>query len=378
MHMRFDTRHSDSQSTSSGLGSLVWWVAAALIVLLAGEAKAVQVQDLVRLKGSESSKLIGMGIVVGLNGTGDGSKFASSHKMLAEAVGKLADETATVAQISESDAVALVYLSAEIPGHGVRSGDKLDVQIAKAGDAKSLEGGRLVISWLAGPTPDAPVMAVAEGQVSIPDPRHPTTAKIEGGAQMIRDVVSQPMDQFGRVHLVLNDSVASWPAATSLARLINEVLAPDAPPIAQAVDQKNILVSVPQDQRATPGSFISQILRTYVEPALIHSGAKVLVNARTGTIVITGDVMVSPVVISHEGLTITSIRPPQPAAAQAQQAELVEERFIPIDPAEEGGASLSQLLEAFNQLKVPATDRIAIIRQIAASGKLHAQLIEEE
>ncbi len=361
---------------SQGLGSLAWWVALALLVMLATDARAVQVQDLVRLKGSETSKIIGMGLVVGLNGTGDSRKFASSHKMLAEAVSKFADETAAFAQISQSDAVALVYLSAEIPGHGVRSGDRLDVQVAKAGDAESLAGGRLIISWLAGPTNDAPVMAVAEGQISLPDAQHPTTGKIVGGVQMVRDVVSQPMDRYGRIHLVLNDRVASWPAATSLARLINEVLAPDGPAIAQAADQKNILISVPEDQRVSPGSFISQILRTYVEPALIHSGAKVIINERTGTVVITGDVQVSPVVISHEGLTITSVRPAPPP--NPQQPELVEERFIPIDPANEGGTSLSQLLEGFNQLKVPAQDRIAIIRQISAAGKLHAQLIEEE
>ncbi|MEM6553698.1 MAG: flagellar basal body P-ring protein FlgI [Planctomycetota bacterium] len=359
----------------TGLGSFAWWVILALLALLAFDSRATQLQDLARVKGAETSKLIGMGLVVGLNGTGDSSSFASSHKMLAEMIRRYGDETAALSAISSSDAVALVYLSAEVPAHGVRSGDKLDIQVAKAGDAESLQGGRLLLCYLTGPAKDAPIMAAAEGAITL-DPRNPAAGKVIDGAQMIRDIVSQAVDPFGRIHLVLNDDVASWPASTALARLVNEVLAPDGPTIARAADEKNILVTLPRDQRDDPGGFIAQILRTFVEPTLIHSGAKVVINERTGTIVLTGDVRVSPVVISHDGLTITAIRPePDPANAQPQ---MVTEDFLPVDPQNRGGEELAALLQAFNQLKVPAQDRIEIIRQIARAGKLHARLIEQE
>ncbi|MEM6392196.1 MAG: flagellar basal body P-ring protein FlgI [Planctomycetota bacterium] len=365
--------HADRRRT--GLGSLAWWVILALLALLAFDSRATQLQDLARVKGAETSKLVGMGLVIGLNGTGDSSAFASSHKMLAEMVRRFGDETAALSAISSSDAVALVYLSAEVPAHGVRSGDKLDIQVAKAGDAESLEGGRLLLCFLTGPAVDAPTMAAAEGPITI-NPNNPAAGKVIDGAQMLRDIVSQAVDPFGRIHLVLNDDVASWPASTALARLINEVLAPDGPTIARAADEKNILVTLPRDQREDPGGFIAQILRTFVEPTLIHSGAKVVINERTGTIVLTGDVRVSPVVISHDGLTITAIRPePDPANAQPQ---LVNEDFLPLDPQNRGGEELAALLQAFNQLKVPAQDRIEIIRQIARAGKLHARLIEQE
>ncbi|MEM1213210.1 MAG: flagellar basal body P-ring protein FlgI [Planctomycetota bacterium] len=374
-HIAHRTPHA---TRNAGAGSLAWWVILALLVLWVFDARATQLQDLARVKGSETSKLVGMGLVVGLDGTGDSAGFASSHKMLAEMVRRYGDETAALSAISSSDAVALVYLSAEIPGVGVRSGDKLDVQVAKAGDAESLAGGRLLLCYLTGPAKDAPVMAAAEGAITL-DPNNPVAGKVIRGGQMLRDVVSQSVDPFGRIHLVLNDDVASWPASTALARLINEVLAPDGPTIARAADQRNILVTLPRDQRDDPGGFIAQILRTFVEPTLIHSGAKVVINERTGTIVLTGDVRVSPVVISHDGLTITAIRPappnPDPANAQPQ---LVTEDFLTVDPQNRGGEELAALLQAFNQLKVPAQDRIEIIRQIARAGKLHARLIEQD
>ncbi|NJL32276.1 MAG: flagellar basal body P-ring protein FlgI, partial [Phycisphaerales bacterium] len=97
---------------------------------------------------------------------------------------------------------------------------------------------------------------------------------VKHGAQLTRDVMTRYLDDQGRITLVLQDSVASWPMANNLSNLINGLLAPDGPNIAKAADQKNILIAVPEFERSDPAAFISQILTSYVDPSLIGSGGE--------------------------------------------------------------------------------------------------------
>lgn len=351
-------------------------VAAVIIACVLGQAlHAAQVQDLVRLKGSENSKLVGMGLVIGLMGTGDGGKFLPAMRPLAQVVGQFVDPNTVAAELKDSKNVALVALSAELPATGVREGDRIDVHITSIGACKSLRGGRLFMIPMTGPLPGSPVFAYAEGPVVLENESTPTVGVIRGGAQLTRDVMVQYLDSQSRITLVLDPSTASWPMASNLANLLNDILSPDGPALAKAVDPKNIVVQLPPYERSDPAVFISRLMQAYVDPSLINTGARVVINERTGTIVVTGDVQVSPVLISHKGLTINTMTPPPvPTAAQP----VVESnRFVPVDPQKRGGAKLNDLLAAFNQLKVEAHDRIAIIKQIHRSGKLHAQLIEE-
>lgn len=350
----------------------------ALWVLMAagtGTAEAVQVQDIVRLKGSETNKLVGMGLVVGLKGTGDGGKFLPAMRALSQVIGRLNDSGVVAGELADAKNVALVSITCELPGEGVREGDRLDVHVAAVGPAKSLAGGRLFMVPLIGPQPDSPVFAYAEGAVTIEDDAVPTVGVVPQGGQLTADVMSRLMDKYGRVTLVINPQNASWPVANNLANLINDLVAPDGPRVAKAIDPKNVVVEVPMWQRDEPGRFISPILQTYIDPTQVAGGGKVVINERTGTVVISGDVQVSPVIISHRGLTITTITPPP--AANAAQPIVSEDAFVGIDPENRGGAKLADLLAAFNQLKVDAQDRIEILKLMHESGKLHAQLILE-
>ncbi|MEX0745017.1 MAG: flagellar basal body P-ring protein FlgI [Phycisphaeraceae bacterium] len=349
--------------------------AVAMSFTLAGPALAVQVQDIVRLKGAEQSKLVGMGLVVGLNGSGDGGKFLPAMRPLAEVIGHLIDPNVVAGELQDARNVALVALSAEIPGSGVREGDRVDVHVTSVGPAKSLRGGRLFLIPMTGPMPDSPVFAFAEGAVTLEDADTPTTGVVRDGAQLTRDVMARYFDERGHITLVINDANASWPVANNLASLINGLIAPDGPNVARAADQKNIVVQVPPFEREDPAAFISQILTTYMDPTQVSAGARVVINERTGTIVISGDVQISPVIISHRGLTITTITPP-PGQVQVEP-EITEEHFVGIDPEDRGGAKLADLLAAFNQLKVDAADGIDILKLMHNSGKLHAQLIIE-
>lgn len=338
-------------------------------------AMAVQVQDLVRLKGSETNKLVGMGLVVGLSGSGDGGKFLPAMRPLATVTQQLIDPNTVVSEMKDSKNVALVALTATLSGTGVREGDRVDVQVSAVGPAKSLVGGRLFLIPMTGPVPGSPVYAFAEGPLTIEDPKTPTVAIVKGGAQLTRDVMTRCLDDRGRATLVLNDAVASWPLANNIANLINGVMSPDGPGIAKAIDAKNVTIQLPPYEQADPAAFISQMLQSYIDPSQINAAAKVVINERTGTIIISGDVYIAPVLIAHKGLVITSLTPaPQPTT----QTPKVEQRtFVPVDPDKRGGSNLLDLMNALNQLKVEPADRIAILKELHRSGKLFAQLVIE-
>ncbi len=352
--------------------------AAALGLVLASAAHAVQLQDLVRIKGAESNKLVGMGLVVGLSGTGDGGKFMPAMRPLAAMMNRLMDPNVVASELKDVKNVALVSVTVKLPASGVREGDHVDVQVASLGPAKSLEGGRLFMTPLLPPVPNdqSPVFGFAEGNLRVADPNKPTMATVQDGAVLTRDVHARYLDEVGRLTLVLNSANATWPMANTIATLVNDLMAPEAPPIARAIDQKNIVVQLPRTELSNPAAFISQVLEIHLDPSLVRSEARVVINQRTGTIVMTGDVELSPVAISHPGLTITTIiPPPQPSA---ENPAMEQNEFVGIDPNRRGGARLGDLLAAFNQLKVPAQDRIEIIKQIHKAGDLHAQLIVED
>ena len=373
--MSMDTMNPnrDRQKMRDRKKSIITLTLAALFIM-ASTAQAVQVQDLIRLKGAESNKLVGMGIVIGLKGTGDGGKFAPSVRSLASTVQNLIDPTVIAAELKDAKNVALVAISVNLPASGVREGDKVDVHVSAVA-AKSLEGGRLFLVPLIGPMKNSPVFAFAEGSVIIEDKDVPTVGMIRNGAQLTRDIFVQYLDEGGRITLVLNESVATLPMATNLANLINGYLAPDGPNIARVIDQKNVVVDVPVHERREPAAFISSVLQTYVDPSMISTGARVVINEKTGTIVFSHDVQISPVGVTHRGMTINMITPEPVATDEAPRVEQVN--TVGIDPENRGGAKLADLIKAFNQLKVEAADRIAIIKEIHRSGRLHAQLIIE-
>ena len=222
------------------------------------------------------------------------------------------------------------------------------------------------------------IYAYAEGPVTVEGDDTPTVGVVKQGAQMVRDVPTQCVKD-GQLTLVLNNAVANWPMANELAGRINSVMAPEGPELAIAIDPKSVVVKVPAYEQANPATFISTILTSYIDPSMIYTGAVVLINEKTGTIVVGVDVEISPVAVHVKGLTIKAAAPPAepgPAAPAAPQ-EPQSQPFARIDPQGRGGAKLSDLMAALNQLKIEPRDRIDAIRAIHKTGKLHARLIEE-
>lgn len=344
---------------------------ALLIIAIAGPgAHATQVGDIVRIKGAESSRLVGLGLVVGLAGTGDGGKFRPAMNPLAKVVRTFIDAETVTEQLKDVKNVALVALEAPTPEGGFREGDRLAVHVSAIGSAKSLKGGQLLMMPMTGPLPDSPVFAHASGPVVIEDPQVPTRGVIRNGAVAVADVHPSYIRQ-GTITLVLNEANATPQTATTIASIIN-ALDPDDRRIARALDQKSIIVTVPAAELDDPMPFIAEVLGAYIDPGYIETGARVRINERTGTIVMSADVRISPVSISHGELTIRVVEPAPEPTDDAPRVR--EQRFIGIDPERRGGAKLSDLLSAFNQLEVAVQDRIRIIKTIHAMGKLHAEL----
>jgi flagellar P-ring protein precursor FlgI len=354
---------------------LILLTAVALVVAIAAApraALAVKVADVTRIGGTRTNILTGMGLVVGLKGTGDGGDFLPAIRPLAATLAKFNNQ-ANLSELGNAKNVAVVMLTATVPANGVRAGDKLDVYVTSIGAAQSLKNGRLFVTPMQGPLPDKPMLlALSSGPIDPEDPSTPTVGVIKGGCVMEVDLLPRMIDQGGRFTLVIEEPSASWTMASNIAKVIND--SEDGQVWAVAVDPKNVVVTIPPSERDRPDSFISRVQRLPVP--LVAAEARVQLNSRTGTIVITGDVEISPVVISHKGLTITTVKPePQPTPARP----VVEQRdFVAIDPQNSGGAKLQDLLKALDQLKVPAADRIAIVRELHKTGKLHAKLIEEQ
>lgn len=345
---------------------------ATLALLAPRPVLAVKVADITRLGGQRPNVLTGLGLVVGLKGTGDGGDYLPAIKPLAGMLSKFANPTA-VKELGNVDNVALVLLSAKVPSNGVRDGDSIDVYVMSQGAAKSLKGGRLFITPMTGPIPDSGIFAMAEGPVEIEDPSTPTVGVVKGGAVMEADMPAQVIDPSGRFSLILQDPSADWTTASTIAKTINDAEGADGEILAVAIDSKNIVVTIPPGERARPDSFLSRVRQLPVP--LLPTEARVQINERTGTLIVTGDVEISPVVISHKGLTITTMDPEPVPTPRAPV--LRTKNVVPLDTTRRGGAKLQDLVNALEQLKVPATDRITIVKELHKTGMLHAKLIVE-
>ncbi|HTL27619.1 MAG TPA: flagellar basal body P-ring protein FlgI [Tepidisphaeraceae bacterium] len=352
-----------------------WLVILIAMVCSTRAAFAVKVADITRISGQRTNVLTGLGLVVGLKGTGDGGDFSPAIKPLASMLKKFSDSS-TTAELANVANVALVTVTATVPANGVREGDKIDAYITSLGAASSLKGGRLFITPLLGPTGDlAPQglpFAMVEGPVVLEDPSTPTVGKVASGAVMEMDLPAHYIDN-GRFTLVIEDPSASWTNASTIAKIINDSEGNNGETLAVAVDPKNVVVNIPVNEREHPDSFISRVQRLPVP--MLPSEARVQINDKTGTMILTGDVEISPVVISHKGLTISTI---DPAPVPTPRTPVVNTKdVISLDTMNQGGAKLQDLVNALDQLKVPAEDRIAIVKELYKTGKLHAKLIVE-
>ena len=346
-------------------------ILAVFLTLAPSRAMAVKVADITRISGQRTNVLTGLGLVVGLNGTGDGGDYAPAINPLREMLAKFSDPV-TARDLGNAQNVAIVTVTATIPSNGVRDGDKIDVYVTSNGAASSLRGGRLFVTPMMGPIPGAGLFALADGPVVLEDPSTPTVGVVKGGAVMEADLPAKYIED-GRFTLIIENGAASWTTASTIANIINDAESTSGESIAIAVDPKNVVVTIPEAELERPDGFISRVQRLPVP--MLPTEARVQINDATGTLIVTGDVEISPVVISHRGLTISTV---DPAPVPTPRTPVVTSKdVVTIDTANQGGAKLQDLVNALEQLKVPTEERITIVKELHKTGKLHAKLIVE-
>ncbi|MEW6720392.1 MAG: flagellar basal body P-ring protein FlgI [Thermodesulfobacteriota bacterium] len=377
--MRTD-RITSRRTGSAGRRLAAALLAAALLLpALAVPCRAERIKDLAAFEGVRENQLIGYGLVVGLAGGGDnkGPAVQSMVNML-QRMGLVVDE----ADIKSKNAAA-VMVTAALPPFP-RPGTRIDVSVSAMNDAKTLQGGTLLMTPLKGA--DGRVYAIAQGPVSVGGfvggeggakvvKNHPTVGSIPGGGTVEKDLPFT-LGQGDSLRLFLRRQ--DFTNATRIAAKINEELKGDR---AAAVDPATVRIRVPDEYRERLPELISAVEALQVP---IDLPARVTVNEKTGTVVIGENVKISPVAIAHGNLTIevrTDLKVSQPNPFGPKGSETVvvpESQVTASEPKvalmEVSGASLGDIVRGLNALGVSPRDLIAILQALRTSGALRAEL----
>lgn len=350
----------------------------------ASPAHGARLKDLADVEGVRGNQLVGYGIVVGLQGTGDRQGALFTGQSVANMLERLgirvdADELSKLAN------VAAVMATAELPPFS-RPGSKIDVTLSSLGDASTLQGGVLVMTPLKGA--DGKVYAVAQGPVSLggfiienkggdtAQKNHPTVARIPKGATVERAI---PFDMFASGHLRIVLRSPDFTTITRVQAAINEIVGPNR---AKAVDSASVVLPLDYETGQSPIQLIAQLEEIEIQPDV---PARVVINERTGTIIMGEMVRVSTVALAHGNLNIsirseTQVSQPPPLAEGGGTA-IVENQDITV--GEEAGGlsvvngtvSLGQVVEALNGLGATPRDLIAIFQALKEAGALQAELV---
>ncbi|QDU94309.1 flagellar basal body P-ring protein FlgI [Lignipirellula cremea] len=346
-------------------------IAVVLVALLSQDAWGqLRVSDFCRVKGQEENTLQGLGLVVGLRGTGD-SEIAPTTRALAQILNLMdspvsSDGTGSpdLEELVRAKNVALVFVTATVPAAGARQGDQLNCTVSAAFNAKSLDGGMLMITPLLGPRPGSKrVYALCQGALHVDDPARATTATVHSGCRLEEDFFN-PFVQDGKIMLVLKKNHAGFHTASEIAELLRT--SPDfrqsngsyVDDIARAIDQVNIEVSVPQNYAEEPAAFVTQVLDQRVFRP--QSDGRVVINERVGTVVIGANVEIGAVAVTHRNFSVEA----------GPFAQLSTE-------SDEEATKLKTLVDALNAVKATPADIIDIIKGLERNGQLYGELIIE-
>jgi flagellar P-ring protein precursor FlgI len=355
-----------------------------LLIMLSLQAHADRLKDLASVQGVRSNQLVGYGLVVGLDGTGDQTSqtpftIQTFKNMMAQF--GIAIPSNINPQLKN---VAAVSIHAELPAFS-KVGQTIDVTISSLGNAKSLRGGSLLMTPLRGA--DGQVYALSQGNLVVGGfgaegsdgssikVNIPSVGRIPNGASIEREL---PSSFANGDSLTFNLHQADFTTAKRVTDSINRLLGSAT---AQAVDATSIRVSAPQDasQRVT---FLSVLENLDIAPA--EAAAKIIINSRTGTIVIGQNVRVSPAAVTHGSLTVTiseDAAVSQPNALAAGETVVVPDSNISIEQEDsrmfvfKPGVSLDEIVRAVNQVGAAPGDLMAILEALKQSGALRAEIV---
>jgi len=338
------------------------------LFLNTGLAHAVRLKDLASVKGVRNNQLVGYGIVVGLNGTGDGNKAAFTGQGLSNMLNNLGVKVDP--ESTRVKNIASVMVTATLPPF-FKAGQNLDVTISSVGDATSLQGGTLLATPLKGL--DNNVYAMAQGPISIgggAEPaagarqkNHLTVARISNGASVEREV---PVSFANKESITISLASPDFTTISLLKTAIDTYLGGN---YATARDAASVEVEVPAKYRAQEIALLAALENIEINP---ERRAKVVLNERTGTVVMGDNVTINQFALSHGNLSLQVKPPPPPGVPVNSPADPVKvgQKVVTLQP----GVSLGELVRALNSVGVAPRELIAIFQAIKAAGALQAEL----
>lgn len=346
------------------------------------DTHGIRLKDLVGIEGVRSNQLVGYGLVVGLNGTGDSQQTIFSVQSLTNMLQRMGVSVAPGLIMVRNTAAVMV--TATLPPFA-QPGATIDVTVGAIGDAKNLQGGLLVLTTLRGingqvfATAQGPVVTggfvAGRGGANSQTVNHPTVGRIPNGASVERVAPSAPIGNV--IHLQLRD--ADFTTAERIAQAINHRFASNGS-IAHADNSALVSVNLPQQYAADSIGFISTLERLEVEP---DREARVVINERTGTVVLGQDVHIAPVAIMHGNLSVeiqTTYTAAQPGAFSSASPTVVPETTVNAKDDKthnvvlKEGATVEELVKALSSIGSTTRDVIAILENLRAAGALDAEL----
>jgi len=353
---------------------------ASVVVLMAQVVMAARIKDLAAIKGIRTNQLVGYGLVVGLDGTGDKAGTEFTIRSLVNMMEQMGVNVSP-SQVKVKNVAAVMVTAKMLPFS--RIGNRIDVMLASVGDAKSLVGGTLLLTPLRGV--DGSIYALAQGPISVGGigaggagggvtKNHLLAARVSDGGSIEREL---PVVLDGKDSLTMTLFNPDFTTALRVSKAINDAM---GEAVAKALDSGTVGLSIPEIQRSNVAGFLARLETLTVAPDIV---AKIIVNEKTGTVVIGENVRVSTVAISHGSLSITvreSAEVSQPNAfgrgetvvTPKTETEIKEEasKLMVI----ESGSTIRELVRALNAIGVTPRDLISIFQSIKAAGALQAEL----
>jgi flagellar P-ring protein FlgI len=361
-----------------------FWIISTLVLAVGtANAQSLRIRDICRVKGQEENTLQGMGLVIGLKGTGDTDAptlhaLAKMLESMGSPVGQLAKGQSITEALKNAKNVAMVMVTATIPPEGARQGEQLNCIVSAMG-AKSLQGGVLVMTPLLGRPGNPRIYATAQGPLTLSESGPPTVGIVHDGCRLEEDFTYKFYDDQGYITLVIDRHHASFPTAYEIKEALagqrggrtksdgfgNTSNTKSATWDAQAIDPVNVRIRIPDEYEDHRVDFIALVLDTQV--ALQHHDARVVINERNGVIIIGDNVMVGRVAVTHKNVSIQT-------GDEAVRGPLIE-----IDQNADTSAPtrLKALVEALNALKVDSQSVIDIIKSLERSGDLYGRVVIE-
>lgn len=352
-----------------------------LAAMVVAPAQAARLKDLATVQGVRSNQLVGYGLVVGLAGTGDDNEFSQqSFRSMLNNFGIKIPENTTV----DMDNVSPVVVHAEIPPFA-KPGQTIDVTVSAIGQAESLRGGSLLQTMLKGL--DGNVYAVAQGSLVVGGlgvegadgsrvtVNTPTVGRIANGAIIEREI---PSDFNNSDSITFNLDRADFTTAKNVADTINNIYGYNS---AIALDAVSIRVSAPRDP-AKRVEFLSALENVVVNEGVEE--ARIVVNSRTGTIVIGSNVRLRPVAVTHGGLTVTVNEDPQvsqPTPFSQGQTAVVQNTNITVEEEQgrmfklDTGTTLDDLVRAINEVGLAPGDLMSVLEALDQAGAIEGRLV---